>query len=76
MPAVKSLSELPLEGKAVFLRADFNVPLSGGKVLDATRIVETLPTVRKILDRGARLICASHLGKPKGKPEKSYADKE
>ena len=73
MPAVKSLSELPLEGKAVFLRADFNVPLSGGKVLDATRIVETLPTVRKILDRGARLICASHLGKPRGKPDPKYS---
>ncbi len=73
MPAVKSLSELPLEGKAVFLRVDFNVPLSGGKVLDATRIVETLPTIRAILDRGARVICASHLGKPKGKSDPKYS---
>ncbi len=73
MPAVKSLSELPLEGKAVFLRVDFNVPLSGGEVLDATRIVETLPTIRAILDRGARVICASHLGKPKGKPDPKYS---
>ncbi|HTO78078.1 MAG TPA: phosphoglycerate kinase [Thermoanaerobaculia bacterium] len=73
MPAVKSLSELPLEGKAVFLRVDFNVPLSGGKVLDATRIVETLPTIRAILGRGARVICASHLGKPKGKPDPKYS---
>jgi phosphoglycerate kinase len=73
MPAVKSLSELPLEGKAVFLRVDFNVPLSDGKVLDATRIVETLPTIRAILDRGARVICASHLGKPKGKPDPKYS---
>ena len=73
MPAVKSLSELPLEGKAVFLRVDFNVPLSDGNVLDATRIVETLPTIRAILDRGARVICASHLGKPKGKPDSKYS---
>jgi phosphoglycerate kinase len=73
MPAVKSLSNLPLEGKAVFLRVDFNVPLSGGNVLDATRILETLPTIRAILDRGARVICASHLGKPKGKPDPKYS---
>ena len=73
MPAVKSLAELPLEGQAVFLRVDFNVPLSGGKVLDATRIVETLPTIRAMTARGARVLCASHLGKPKGKPDPRYS---
>jgi phosphoglycerate kinase len=66
---VKSIRELPLEGKSVFLRVDFNVPLQSGRVLDATRIVETLPTIRLALDRGARLLCASHLGKPKGRPK-------
>jgi phosphoglycerate kinase len=65
---MKSIADLPLEGKRLFLRADFNVPLQGGRVLDATRIVETLPTIRHAIDRAARVVCASHLGKPKGKP--------
>ncbi len=64
---MKSLRDLDLEGKRVFLRVDFNVPLSEGRVTDRTRIEETLPTVRLAAERGARLICASHLGKPKGK---------
>src|SRR6185295_4029559 len=68
MPAVKSARDLPLEGKRVFLRVDFNVPLEEGRVRDDTRIRETLPTVRHLLERGVRLVCASHLGKPKGKP--------
>jgi len=70
---VKSIRELPLEGKSVFLRVDFNVPLEEGRVLDSTRILETLPTVRHALERGARLLCASHLGKPKGKPNPKYS---
>ncbi|MEO8347463.1 MAG: phosphoglycerate kinase [Acidobacteriota bacterium] len=72
---MKSIADLPVEGKRVFLRADFNVPLDGDRVADATRIVETLPTIRHALDRGARVVCASHLGKPKGrrKPELSLA---
>jgi phosphoglycerate kinase len=64
---VKSIRDLPLQGRRVLLRVDFNVPLEGGRVADATRIVETLPTVRLALERGARLVCVSHLGKPKGK---------
>ncbi|HLN81676.1 MAG TPA: phosphoglycerate kinase, partial [Thermoanaerobaculia bacterium] len=66
---MKSIRDLPLEQKRLFLRVDFNVPLSDGKVLDATRIVETLPTIRHAMERGARIVCASHLGKPKGKPK-------
>jgi phosphoglycerate kinase len=66
---MKSIRDLPLEQKRVFVRVDFNVPLSDGKVLDATRIVETLPTIRHAMERGARIVCASHLGKPKGKPK-------
>src|SRR5215470_10812905 len=66
---MKSIRDLPIEEKTVLLRVDFNVPLEGGKVGDATRIVESLPTVRLALERGARLVCASHLGKPKGKPD-------
>ncbi|MGH9317477.1 MAG: phosphoglycerate kinase [Thermoanaerobaculia bacterium] len=65
---MKSIRDLKLEGRRLFLRVDFNVPLDGGRVTDATRIVETLPTVRLAAERGARVLCASHLGKPKGKP--------
>ena len=66
---MKSIRDLPLEGQRLFLRADFNVPLDEGRVLDPTRIVETLPTIRHAIDRGARVVCASHLGKPGGKPK-------
>ena len=64
---MKSLRDLRLDGKRLFLRVDFNVPLSEGRVTDRTRIEETLPTVRLAAEMGARVICASHLGKPKGK---------
>ncbi len=64
-----SIRDLPLQGKRVFLRVDFNVPLSDdGKVTDDTRIRETLPTIDYALRHGARLELASHLGRPKGKP--------
>src|ERR1700693_3464775 len=72
---MKSLRDLELHGRRLFLRVDFNVPLSEGRVTDRTRIEETLPTVRLAMEAGARVICASHLGKPKGKvrPELSLA---
>jgi phosphoglycerate kinase len=62
-----SIRGLRLSGRRLFLRVDFNVPLEEGKVVDATRILETLPTIRLAREAGARVICASHLGKPKGK---------
>src|SRR5580765_5241943 len=64
---MKPLRELDLRGKRLFLRVDFNVPLSGGRVMDRTRIEETIPTVRLAMEAGAKIICASHLGKPRGK---------
>ncbi|HKD17727.1 MAG TPA: phosphoglycerate kinase [Thermoanaerobaculia bacterium] len=72
---MKSICDLTLRGRRLFLRVDFNVPLGGGRVCDDTRILETLPTVRLALDQGARVVCASHLGKAKGKrkPELSLA---
>jgi phosphoglycerate kinase len=66
---MKSIRDLSLQGRKLFLRVDFNVPLDGGRVSDDTRISETLPTVRLAMERGARVLCASHLGKAKGKPK-------
>jgi len=64
-----SIKDLDLDGKRVFMRVDFNVPVDeGGGVLDDTRIVETLPTIEYAVRHHARLVLASHLGRPKGKP--------
>jgi phosphoglycerate kinase len=68
-----SIRDLDLGGKRVFIRVDFNVPLDGGKVSDDTRIRETLPTLRLAMERGARLVLASHLGRPKGKVDPKYS---
>jgi phosphoglycerate kinase len=68
-----TINDLDLHGKRVFIRADFNVPLKDGAVTDDTRIRETLPTLRLAIQRGGRLVLASHLGRPKGGPDKKYS---
>lgn len=62
-----------LAGTRVFVRVDFNVPLEGGTVVDDTRIVEALPTLQELVERKARLVLASHCGRPKGQRDARYS---
>jgi phosphoglycerate kinase len=68
-----AVDQLDLSGKRVFLRVDFNVPLDGGRVTDDTRIGAVRPTIEACLAGGASLVIASHLGRPKGKPDPRYS---
>jgi phosphoglycerate kinase len=73
LQGIRTVRDLPIENKRVFLRVDFNVPLDGSTITDDSRIREALPTIQHALGRGARLICASHLGRPKKGPDPKYS---
>jgi phosphoglycerate kinase len=72
MIRIRTLDHLALPAR-VFCRVDYNVPLDGGRIADATRIEETLPTLRRLLDAGCPVVIASHLGRPNGKRDAKYS---
>ena len=69
----RNVRDFDVRGKKVLVRVDFNVPVKNGRVMDDTRIMRTLPTIHYLLQRGARPILISHLGRPKGAPDLEYA---
>jgi phosphoglycerate kinase len=73
MAEKKTVGDIDVRGKRVLMRVDFNVPLEGSTITDDRRIVQAMPTIKSVIERGGRLILMSHLGRPKGAPEPKYS---
>jgi len=73
VPALRTLKDADVRGKRVLLREDLNVPLKDGRILDNKRIDSALPTLRYLMEHGARTIVVSHLGRPDGKRNAKYS---
>ena len=65
----KSVDDIQVKGKRVLCRCDFNVPLKDGVITDTNRLTAALPTIKKLIGDGGKVILCSHLGKPKGEPK-------
>lgn len=70
---IRGISDLEVTGKTIFVRSDLNVPLEDGRITDDGRIRASVPTLKNLLDRGARVVVLAHLGRPKGKPDAKYS---
>jgi phosphoglycerate kinase len=73
LDGIRRIDELSLSGQRVFIRVDFNVPMENGAITDDERIVRTLPTIKYAVEAGAKVILASHLGRPKGGPNPEFS---
>lgn len=73
LKGIKTIRELEVKDKIVFLRLDLNVPLKGSTITDKTRIVESLPTIKFLQEKGAKLVLCSHLGRPKSSADRQYS---
>lgn len=73
LKGIKTVRDFELEGKVVFLRLDLNVPMDGGKITDENRITASLPTIKYCMEKGAKIVMASHLGRPKSKDDKEFS---
>jgi phosphoglycerate kinase len=75
MADIRTIDDLDVAGKRVLVRVDFNVPMKDGKVTDTTRIDRTVPSLKELADKGAKVIILSHLGRPKGKKNLEFTQK-
>lgn len=71
--ALRTIRDLPIEGRRTFIRVDFNVPLENGQVTDRSRVEASLPTIKHAIERGAKVVLASHAGRPKGKRKPEFS---